>query len=73
MHIFNDCILNVNIPDVEIKGTKITKLGIRQYENDVEERQSPYGKRYVWIGGKVKELEQDKDSDIYATKMGIHL
>ncbi|WP_373601375.1 5'/3'-nucleotidase SurE [Paraclostridium bifermentans] len=70
MDIFNDCILNVNIPDIEIKGTKITKLGIRQYENDVEERQSPYGKRYVWIGGKVKELEQDKDSDIYATENG---
>ena len=70
MHIFDDCILNVNIPDRDIKGFKITKLGIRKYENDIEERQSPHGKRYVWIGGKIKEIIQEENSDISAIENG---
>lgn len=70
MHIFDDCILNVNIPDKDVKGFKITKLGIRKYENDIEERLSPYGKRYVWIGGKIKEIVQEENSDISATENG---
>lgn len=70
MHIFDDCILNVNIPDRDIKGFKITKLGIRKYENDIEERQSPHGKRYVWIGGKIKEIIQEENSDISAIEKG---
>lgn len=70
MHIFDDCILNVNIPDRDIKGFKITKLGIRKYENDIEERQSPHGKRYVWIGGKIKEIFQEENSDISAIENG---
>lgn len=70
MHIFDDCILNVNIPDRDIKGLKITKLGIRKYENDIEERQSPHGKRYVWIGGKIKEIIQEENSDISAIEKG---
>ncbi|GAA0866253.1 5'/3'-nucleotidase SurE [Paraclostridium tenue] len=70
MHIFDDCILNVNIPDKDVKGFKITKLGIRKYENDIEERLSPYGKRYVWIGGKIKEIVQEENSDISVTENG---
>lgn len=70
MHIFDDCILNVNIPDKDVKGFKITKLGIRKYENDIEERLSPYGKRYIWIGGKIKEIVQEENSDISATENG---
>ncbi len=70
MYIFDDCILNVNIPDKYVKGFKITKLGIRKYENDIEERLSPYGKRYVWIGGKIKEIVQEENSDISATENG---
>ena len=67
LNILNDCILNVN---GEVKGTKITRLGERKYENVLEERVSPHGKRYFWIGGKVKELEQENDSDIIAIEEG---
>ena len=70
LHILDDCILNVNIPNKEVKGTKITRLGERKYENVLEERVSPYGKRYFWIGGEVKELEQELDSDITAIEDG---
>ncbi len=70
LDILEDCILNINIPSGDIKGFKVTTLGERKYENVMEERFSPYGKRYFWIGGKVKELEQDKDSDIVCIEDG---
>lgn len=70
MNIFTDCILNINIPNGDIKGYKITKLGIREYDNVIEERKSPYGQRYVWIAGQVRKLEQEKDSDIQAIEEG---
>ena len=70
LEILEDCILNINIPSGDIKGFKVTTLGERKYENVMEERFSPYGKRYFWIGGKVKELEQDKDSDIVCVEEG---
>ncbi len=70
LDLLNDCILNVNIPSGEIKGTKITRLGERKYDNVLEERFSPYGKRYFWIGGKIKELKQETDSDIIAIEEG---
>ena len=70
LEILDDCVLNVNIPSEDIKGFKITKLGERKYENVMEERFSPYGKRYFWMGGKVKELEQQEDSDIVAVEKG---
>ena len=73
LNILNDCILNVNIPNGEVKGTKITRLGERKYENVLEERVSPHGKRYFWIGGKVKELEQENDSDIIVTPVNIDM
>lgn len=70
LDILNDCILNVNIPNKEVKGTKITRLGERKYENSLEERVNPYGKRYFWIGGKVKELKQEPNSDITTIEEG---
>lgn len=70
LDLLNDCILNVNIPNTEIKGTKITKLGDRKYDNAMEERLSPFGKKYFWIGGNIKDLKQDEDSDITCINNG---
>lgn len=70
LELLDDCILNVNIPKTEVKGFKITKLGERKYDNVIDERLSPYGKRYLWIGGDVKDLKQDEDSDITAVENG---
>ena len=70
LHLLNDCILNVNIPSTEVKGYKVTKLGERKYDNVMEERVSPFGQRYFWIGGEIRELEQDKDSDITCVNEG---
>ncbi len=70
LDLLNDCILNVNIPNTEVKGSKITKLGERKYDNVMEERVSPFGQKYYWIGGTIKELDQDKDSDIVCVNEG---
>ena len=70
LHLLNDCILNVNIPNTEVKGWKITKLGERKYDNVMEERISPFGQRYFWIGGSIKDMEQDEDSDITCVNNG---
>lgn len=70
LELLDDCVLNMNIPKTEVKGFKVTKLGERKYDNVIEDRFSPRGKRYVWIGGDVREEEQDEDSDIYSVKNG---
>lgn len=70
LYLLQDCILNVNIPNMDVKGTKITKLGDRKYDNVLEERESPLGQRYFWIGGTIRDLQQDEESDITCVKEG---
>lgn len=70
LDLLNDCILNVNIPNTKIKGSKITKLGQRNYDNAMVEKINPFGQKYYWIGGKLMELDQDEDSDIACVKDG---
>ncbi len=67
-------LLNVNIPDLkpkDIKGIRVTRLGVRNYDNLFEERQDPRGNTYYWLGGGVVEEEQEPDSDVVAVKSGF--
>ena len=64
-------LVNINIPAVErsrIKGIKVCKLGLRNYDNLFEERQDPRGNKYYWLGGSLMQEEQDQDSDVYAVE-----
>lgn len=66
-------LLNVNVPALpenQLKGITITKLGIRNYENTFERRQDPRGRTYYWMSGHISETENDPDSDITAVKNG---
>lgn len=67
-----DTLLNVNIPAVsekEIKGLKITRLGIREYDNVFDKRQDPRGNMYYWMAGDVRpHREIDPDVDIVAVE-----
>lgn len=66
-------LLNVNIPynpNEKIKGIRVTKLGVRNYDNLFEERRDPRGNTYYWLGGGVIEEEQEKDSDVVAVQEG---
>ncbi len=63
----NNIVLNVNIPSLnsnEIKGVKITELGIRKYKNQFEERKDPMGKSYYWLSGSIIEIENNDISDV---------
>lgn len=49
-------LLNVNVPNLafaDIKGYKITREGMRQYRDRLDERFDPVGRPYYWIGGDV--------------------
>ncbi len=64
-----ETLLNINIPYqkyADLKGIKITKLGMRRYVNSVQERTDPRGRSYYWLAGEVENVHAGKDSDIAA-------
>ncbi len=61
--------LNVNVPAVpqdEIAGSKITRLGKRVYRDRLVERQDPRGRNYYWIGGEPPTGVPEEGTDIWA-------
>ncbi|MGB5366776.1 MAG: 5'/3'-nucleotidase SurE [Polyangiales bacterium] len=44
-------LLNINFPPVPPKGVRATRLGLQLYSDDVEVRDDPRGRHYLWIGG----------------------
>jgi 5'-nucleotidase len=44
-------LLNVNVPEGEPGGYRVTRLGQHSYGNEVVEKLDPRGRRYYWIGG----------------------
>lgn len=68
-----ETLLNVNIPHIpeqEIKGVTIAKLGIRQYDNAFDHRKDPRGKSYYWLGGQLATVENADNSDVAAIERG---
>ena len=66
--IFNT-LLNVNVPAVpqgEIEGVRITRLGQRIYRDTLVERQDPRGRNYYWIGGKPPSGLPEDGTDLWA-------
>jgi len=64
------CIVNVNIPD-EVVGYRWTRLGIRYYGDDVQERRDPRGRTYYWIGGGEPQMGPGGDTDCQAVEAGL--
>lgn len=47
-------VLNVNVPDVpleRIAGVAVTRMGRRDYQDEIVRREDPRGVTYYWIGG----------------------
>lgn len=44
-------LFNVNFPASGSWALRTTRLGLRQYEDEVEFRRDPRGREYLWIGG----------------------
>lgn len=73
-------LLNVNFPDEEVKGIKLTRQGKEHWKEDPHERSNPVNEgTYYWLGGKKVSYEEEPDSDIawlaqgYATAVPIHI
>jgi 5'-nucleotidase len=65
--------VNVNFPDVvtaSVKGTRVTRQGVRGFGGTIIERTDPRGGAYYWIGYTPGEHEVDEESDLYAVRHG---
>ncbi len=62
-------LLNVNVPAVpqdEVAGIRITRLGKRVYRDTLVKRQDPRGRNYYWIGGEPPGGVPEEGTDIWA-------
>ena len=66
-------LLNVNFPPLpanEIRGARVTRLGIRYYHDAIIERADPRGRPYFWIGGEPPTGEPEEGTDVGALACG---
>jgi 5'-nucleotidase len=67
-------ILNVNVPNIasaEIRGTHVTRAGMRVYEDKVERRSDPWGRPYYWQGGAVVMDNTVEGTDVHSVSQGF--
>jgi len=66
-------VLNVNVPylkEKKLKGTMITRQGLRVYRDALDERVDPRGKPYYWIGGEAPTGVIEEGTDFGALSAG---
>ncbi len=66
-------LLNVNVPclpETEIKGWRVTRMGLRIYRDELVRRLDPRGRPYYWIGGDAPTGIPDEGTDIGAIEKG---
>lgn len=66
-------VLNVNIPDLkaeQIKGIKVCRQAKANWIEEFDKRQNPQGKDYYWLSGKFVNLDEGKDTDVWALENG---
>lgn len=66
--------LNVNVPRLpldQIKGFKIVRQGLREYNDELVTRTDPKGQPYYWIGGAAPSGDTTQEgTDLWATASG---
>jgi 5'-nucleotidase len=68
-----ETLLNVNLPplpEVQIKGVRLTRLGRRVYSDSLKPMRDPWGREIYWIGGGSIEWTGREDSDFRAIQEG---
>jgi 5'-nucleotidase len=71
--IARDILLNVNVPNLpqdQIRGVQVTRLGKRIYQDELIERTDPRGRKYYWIGGTHVSSQLDEGTDVAAIEEG---
>jgi 5'-nucleotidase len=69
-----ETMLNVNVPDVPyeaIAGVAITRMGRRDYKDEIIKRHDPRGMVYYWIGGNEPSHIAEPDTDFEAVGKGL--
>jgi 5'/3'-nucleotidase len=69
----SDALLNVNVPALpadRIAGVEVTRLGKRNYRDQLVERLDPYGNPYYWVGGPAVSEEAEEGTDVAAVRAG---
>ncbi len=64
-----EVMLNVNVPDcldAEFAGLSVTRMGRRNYQDEIVERRDPRGGRYFWIGGALPDHYTEPGTDFAA-------
>lgn len=65
--------LNINVPNLPydlIKGIKITYQSYRQFEDRFVERRDPFNRKYYWLTGDIKNVNQNNSTDALAIDGG---
>ena len=67
-------ILNINIPALplnQIKGLRVTSMGVRNYHGVMQRREDPRGRHYYWMAGQpVPPHSNNLDIDVVAVEQG---
>jgi len=63
-------LLNINIPQGEIKGVRITRQGIKNARTIISEHIDPRGKPYFWIGEEYFRSNAEDGTDYRAIELG---
>src|SRR5213079_1238859 len=63
-------LLNVNVPQGEIKGVKVTRQGIKNARPVITEHIDPRGKPYFWIGEQYFRSNAERGTDYRAIEEG---
>lgn len=61
--------LNVNVPDLpygQLEGVAVTRMGRRNYQDEIVERHDPRGQLYYWIGGAAPTHYPEEGTDFAA-------
>jgi 5'-nucleotidase len=69
----SDVLLNVNVPPLpraDIKGVQVTRLGQREYRDELIKRADPFGRDYYWIGGGPPGGKGEPGTDLHAVANG---
>src|ERR1044072_331519 len=63
-------LLNINIPQGEISGVKVTRQGIKNARPVIPEHIDPRGKPYFWIGEEDFNVNSAEGTDYHAVELG---
>ncbi len=64
-------VLNINVPNIElkqIKGCKLSEIGFRHYSEEIHVRMDARNREYFWVAGHYEGFNHNPDSDCQAVQ-----